>query len=96
MSDFNPLQSEQELSAAKIDVPQGAEWRFEVPYKTIVTLTVTNGVAEIFGTELPNDVPLRFTGCKYAVYAPLVGGCTLTYTTSLNRDNASTSSESAE
>ena len=96
MSDFNPLQSEQELSTAKIDVPQGAEWRFEVPYKTIVTLTVINGVAEIFGTELPNDVPLRFTGCKYAVYAPLVGGCTLTYTTSLNRDNASMSSESAE
>lgn len=76
-----------------ITVPHGTEWRFEVPFKTVMSLTVTEGVAEIFGTELPNMVSLRFTGCKYAIYAPLGSGCKLQYQTTLNRDNFNTSNE---
>lgn len=91
--DYNPVLLDEALPV-EINVPQGAEWRFEVPYKTIMTLTVIGGVGEIFGTELPNDVPVRFTGCKYAVYAPLSSGCKLQYHTSINRDNVNTSSES--
>lgn len=92
--DYNPALLEEEALPIDIDIPQGAEWRFEVPYKTIVIVTVISGVGEIFGTELPNDVPIRFTGCKYAVYAPLSAGCKLQYKTSVNRDNVNTSSES--
>lgn len=62
----------------------------------IMTLTILSGVGEIFGTELPNDVPLRFTGCKYAIYAPLTSGCKVQYQTSLNRDNVNTSNESED
>ncbi|WPK26545.1 hypothetical protein PUMCH_003903 [Australozyma saopauloensis] len=77
----------------EISIPHGAEWRFEVPYKTIMTLTVKDGVGEIFGTELPNDVALRLTGRKGAVYAPLSSGCRLQFETHPNRDNINTSNE---
>lgn len=87
------------------DVPQAnavsfhldgkCEWRFEVPFKTILSVKVTSGVGEIFGTELPLNVPVRLTGVKYALYAPLADGCTVEYTTHMNRDQAPGSSDSS-
>lgn len=78
---------------AEVFIPARAEWRFEVPFKTIIKLKVTEGVGEIFGTELPNDVDIRLTGAKYAVYAPLPSGCRLQYETAANKVNVNISNE---
>lgn len=97
MSAFSPAHLlENESRPIEIVIPQGSEWRFEVPFKMVTTVTILSGVGEIFGTELPNDVPLRFTGCKYAIYAPLNSGCKVQLQTSLNRDNMNTSNESED
>lgn len=52
------------------------EFRFEVLSKSIVTITVTKGEAEIMGAEIINSTPMQFTGCKVAVFS--YTGCELT------------------
>jgi len=79
--------------AVRVTIPQGSEWRFEVPFKSILNIKVVEGVGEIFGTELPNNVDLQFSGAKYAVYAPLDAGCVLEYTTYANPTNTMTSED---
>lgn len=79
-----------------IEVKEGQEWRFEVPFKLMLVLKVVQGVGEIFGTELPVNSELQFTGVKYSVYAPLPEGCKLEYYIKSNRDNATTSNEVSE
>lgn len=93
---FGASYADSEPRQLEVNIPQGSEWRFEVSFKSIVIVTINYGVGEIFGTELPNDVDLRFTGCKYAVYAPLSAGCKLLYKITPNKDNANTSNESEE
>lgn len=85
--------SESEHQSGEIQLAECSEWRFEVPFKVVLKLKVVEGVAEIFGTELANEVDIRLTGAKYAVYAPLPGGCRLKYETSPNKDNVNISSE---
>ncbi|CAN3358793.1 mRNA cleavage and polyadenylation factor Clp1p [Diutina catenulata] len=58
-------------NSTRISIPALQEWRFEVPFKKIMTVTVTQGTAEIFGTELARNVAYQFSGVKYAIYAPL-------------------------
>lgn len=79
----------------QIEIPAQNEWRFEVPFKTVMKLKVTEGVGEIFGTELPNDVDLRLTGTKLAIYAPLPSGCKIQYETAPNKENINISNEDA-
>ncbi|ABN64342.2 predicted protein, partial [Scheffersomyces stipitis CBS 6054] len=55
-----------------VAIPEGSEWRIEVPHKTILKFKVTEGVAEIFGTELPINVELQISGTKTMVYAPII------------------------
>ena len=45
------------------------ELRVEVKLGTTVTLTLTDGTAEIFGAELPKSTPTELPGGKYAVYS---------------------------
>lgn len=80
----------------EIDIPAGSEWRFEVPFKTLMKLKVLEGVGEIFGTELPNEVDIRLTGCKLAIYAPLPSGCRLHYETAPNKENVNISNEDSQ
>lgn len=89
----NGAEVDQVSKLVEVDIPARAEWRFEVPFKTIMKLKVIEGVGEIFGTELPNDVDIRLTGCKYAVYAPLPSGCRLQYETAPNKVNVNISNE---
>lgn len=85
-----------ESSVVSFHLDGKSEWRFEVPFKTILSLTIVEGVGEIFGTELPKSVPVQLTGVKYALYAPLPEGCTVEYTTKANRDQAPGSTDNSD
>lgn len=74
-------------ASISVDIPQGSEWRFEIPFKTILKFKVTRGVGEIFGTELPSNVELNLSGVKLALYSPLPEGCSVEYTTTPNKNN---------
>lgn len=91
---FSELAELAETQVTEVQIPARGEWRFEVPFRLIMKLRVKDGVGEIFGTELPNDVDVRLSGCKGAVYAPL-RQCTITYETQPNRDNINISAEEA-
>ncbi|KAG5418119.1 CLP1 [Candida metapsilosis] len=53
-----------------VSIPQGSEWRIEIPMKQILKFKVTEGILEINGTELPNNVELQLTGTKCSIYSP--------------------------
>ncbi|PVH16869.1 uncharacterized protein CXQ87_004425 [Candidozyma duobushaemuli] len=91
---LDPNEPGSELKVTEVKVPALSEWRFEVPFKCIMKLKVTEGIAEIFGTELPSGVDVRLTGVKVAVYAP-TSGCSLEYTLSINKENINISNEDA-
>lgn len=59
-----------EDSLKLVSIPQGSEWRIEVPFKQILKFKVTEGILEINGTELPNNVELQLTGTKCSIYSP--------------------------
>lgn len=83
-------------TAIRIEVKEGCEWRFEVPFKLVMVIKVIEGIGEIFGTELPTNTELEFSGVKYALYAPLPDGVKLEYYIKLNKENSSTSNEASE
>lgn len=89
---IDPSQPGSELQTVEIKIPSLSEWRFEVPFETIMMLKVTEGIAEIFGTELPSGVEVRLTGVKYSVYAP-TQGCTIQYSLAPNKENINISNE---
>lgn len=91
---LDPNEPGAELKVTEVKVPALSEWRFEVPFKCIMKLKVTEGIAEILGTELPSGVDIRLTGVKVAVYAP-TNGCSLEYTLSINKENINISNEEA-
>ena len=45
------------------------EFRFEVDAKNKITIKITSGKADIFGTELAVDVDYQFTAKKLAVFS---------------------------
>ncbi|SCV02511.1 LAME_0H02168g1_1 [Lachancea meyersii CBS 8951] len=47
----------------------GAEWRVRIPQDSQLTLTIKQGIAEIFGTELALAMPYTFQGTSMAVRA---------------------------
>ncbi|KAI5968492.1 CLP1 [Candida theae] len=59
-----------EDSLKSVVIPQGSEWRIEIPVKQIIKFKVTEGILEINGTELPNNVELQLTGTKGSIYSP--------------------------
>lgn len=85
---FNSSEAFSEATAVtEIELNPRSEFRFEIPFKLIMKLRVKEGLGEIFGTELPNDVDILLSGCNYAVYAPLPTGCKLQYEVVANKDN---------
>lgn len=85
-----------EKAFTEVNIPGGSEWRFEVPFKTILKFKVTNGLGEIFGTELPSNIEILLTGVKYSIYAPLPEGCKVQYYCLPNKHNFGSSSEDGE
>ncbi|KAL7662964.1 mRNA cleavage and polyadenylation factor CLP1 [[Candida] zeylanoides] len=66
-------------AATKVHIAPACEWRVEVPFHTVLKATVVDGVGEVFGTELPVNFEMEFTGAKFSIYSP--GGCDVEYTT---------------
>lgn len=87
--------SDDATKKTELTIKSGCEWRFEVPFKTILILKVLEGIGEIFGTELPLNVEIRLSGVKYALYAP-EEGCKVEYYLVPNKDQANFSSEDEE
>lgn len=79
-----------------VEINGQSEWRFEIPFRIILKLKVVNGIGEVFGTELPLNVELLFTGVKYAIYAPLDEGCKIEYYCVPNKANSTTTNEDGE
>lgn len=79
-----------------VEINGQSEWRFEVPFRTIMKLKVVNGIGEIFGTELPLNVEILLTGVKYAIYAPLDEGCKVEYYCVSNKANSTSTNEDDE
>lgn len=78
-------------------LPQ-SEWRVEIPFQTVLKLNVVSGIAEIYGTELPNNVEMTFSGAKISIYAPQTesnAGCTIKYTTGIKKSNQNGMSNSS-
>lgn len=67
-----------------VEIPGGSEWRFELAPQALVHLTVTEGVGEVFGTELATKVRYTMVGAKSCVYLP--SGATVEYEGELASD----------
>lgn len=67
-----------------IEIAPKSEWRFEVALDHSITVKVIEGIAEIFGTELSNDIEYTFSSTKRAIYS--LDGCKLEYTGELNSE----------
>ncbi|CAI5758480.1 unnamed protein product [Candida verbasci] len=61
---------EQQIQKHIITIPIGSEWRIEIPFKSFFKFKVISGIAEINGTELPNNTELQLSGTKLAIYSP--------------------------
>lgn len=78
----------------EVEIGGFAEWRLEVPFRTILRVKVVEGIGEIFGTELPNNVEIELFGVKYAIYAPVEEGCKVQYYTVPNKTKIASNEES--
>ena len=78
----------------EVEIEGFAEWRLEVPFRTILRVKVVEGIGEIFGTELPNNVDVELFGVKYAIYAPVEEGCKVQYYTVPNKTKTASNEES--
>ncbi|KAH3685079.1 hypothetical protein WICPIJ_003956 [Wickerhamomyces pijperi] len=63
--------------ATIVEIEAKSEWRFEVAFEQKLLIKVVEGNAEIFGTELANDIEYKFTGAKASIYTH--EGCKLQY-----------------
>ncbi|CCK71320.1 cleavage polyadenylation factor subunit CLP1 KNAG_0G02640 [Huiozyma naganishii CBS 8797] len=50
-------------------IPMGQQWFVDPPRDARVSLKVVSGVAEVFGTELANDVEYTFQDWKFSLFA---------------------------
>lgn len=63
------------LRDERVSLAADEEWRFEVDYGAQAAVTLKEGLAEIFGTELVRDRRYTFSGVKLAVFT--WHGCSL-------------------
>ncbi|RCK55284.1 mRNA cleavage and polyadenylation factor CLP1 [Candida viswanathii] len=84
----NIEQVNDEISNISITIPEGNEWRIEVPFNKILKLKVVSGILEINGTELANNVQLQFSGTKTFLYSP-VSDSVVEYSLVDNKDDLS-------
>ncbi|EWC47902.1 hypothetical protein DRE_02784 [Drechslerella stenobrocha 248] len=68
-------ESSNSTSAFTRELKPHNEFRFEVGPTSLITIRLTAGTAELFGTELSKGLPYVFTCCKSAIYTWT--GCTL-------------------
>lgn len=68
-NDAEPTLFEDAYETHKLTVPANHLWRIELGVDDKLSLQVTSGVAEIFGTELANNVDYSFWDWKFGIYA---------------------------
>ncbi|AMD21148.1 HEL132Cp [Eremothecium sinecaudum] len=67
---LQPLEFDTPILEAKIAVlPPKREWRVKVPGEAKLTVKILYGIAEVFGTELTNDVEYTFQSANIAIYS---------------------------
>lgn len=93
---FNTPQDDSPSTTTTIDLQESQEWRFEVPFKLYLSIKVIEGIGEIFGTELPINTQLKFTGTKARIYAPLPQGCKFEYTLQTNKEQNNVTNEESQ
>jgi polyribonucleotide 5'-hydroxyl-kinase len=77
IASYTNLQQNKLLPKQTVEVTPKSEWRFEVALDQTISVKVIEGIAEIFGTELSNDIEYSFTGTKTAIYS--LEGCKVEY-----------------
>lgn len=82
-----------EILDISITIPEGNEWRIEVPFNKILKFKVVSGLVEINGTELSNNIDIQLSGCKTFLYSP-VSDSTIEYSLIDNKDDLSLVSSS--
>ncbi|EMG45358.1 hypothetical protein G210_4461 [Candida maltosa Xu316] len=80
-----------EILDISITVPEGNEWRVEVPFNKILKFKVISGILEINGTELANNTEIHLTGTKTFLYSPICDS-TVEYSLVDNKDELASSS----
>ncbi|KAL3232676.1 mRNA cleavage and polyadenylation factor CLP1 [Nakaseomyces bracarensis] len=68
-NEVEPTLFEDANQAHKLTIPANHIWRVELGVDDRLSLQVTSGVAEIFGTELANNVDYSFWDWKFGIYA---------------------------
>lgn len=53
----------------KLNIPQGSLWKIKIPSESKMSIKVVGGIAEIFGTELANNVEYVFQSWCFTIYA---------------------------
>ncbi|EDO18343.1 hypothetical protein Kpol_1013p14 [Vanderwaltozyma polyspora DSM 70294] len=53
----------------KLEIEKGYEWKVEVNAESKLVIEVKSGIAEIFGTELANDIEYSFYNNKFSILA---------------------------
>ena len=82
-----------EILDISITIPEGNEWRIEIPFNKILKFKVVSGLVEINGTELSNNIDIQLSGCKTFLYSP-VSDSTIEYSLIDNKDDLSLVSSS--
>ncbi|AET38115.1 cleavage polyadenylation factor subunit CLP1 Ecym_2382 [Eremothecium cymbalariae DBVPG len=67
---LQPIDFDSPVVAAKsVLIPPGKEWRVKVPAESKLTVKILYGIAELFGTELTNDIEYTFKCANIAILA---------------------------
>ncbi|GAV55004.1 hypothetical protein ZYGR_0AS03270 [Zygosaccharomyces rouxii] len=69
LSDGRALAVEDSNESHTLTIPKGSEWRVERPSEARLTIRIKSGIAEIFGTELANDVEYDFRNFNFSIFA---------------------------
>uniref|UniRef100_A0A060T9K1 Polynucleotide 5'-hydroxyl-kinase GRC3 n=1 Tax=Blastobotrys adeninivorans TaxID=409370 RepID=A0A060T9K1_BLAAD len=86
--------AESEGQTHLIDLAAGSEWRVEVPATSQLNVTLLDGTAEVFGTELAVGAQYSFVGQNTAIYTWY--GCKLQYSSTLHSSISTSSATFSE
>ncbi|KAI5959473.1 CLP1 [Candida pseudojiufengensis] len=64
--------NEDNINIKTITIPSLYEWRIEIPFSKILKFKIIEGICEINGTELPNNIEIKLTGTKTCIYSPKI------------------------
>lgn len=69
LSNGQPFSVEDSNENHTLRISKGSEWKVERPSEARLTIRIKSGIAEIFGTELANDIEYEFRNFNFSVLA---------------------------